>query len=283
MEPDDDMEQRLERLYEAASSASAEGRMEDALRLCDEALELIESAGDEAESYSYSDFVMLIGDAHWGAGEYEEAYQAYHKVALNDPDRIDARVAVGVSLFHLCRFQAAQAQLEMCSVDDPGSAEAWYYLGLLSLRREQRELAMRHFETANELLEERFKVPVRIEEKDIIAIVERLVGELPAELRKALANVPIVIEKRPDEDLLFSEDPPMDPLILGLFDGIPLTEMAHDVIVTKPTRIILFIENIWLVAYDRATLEDELWITLKHEIGHFLGLNEDELAERGLE
>lgn len=282
MEPDD-IEERLERLYESASSASAEGRSEDAIKLCDEALDLIESAGDDTESYSYSDFVMLIGDVHWGAGDYEDAYQAYHKVALNDPERIDARVAVGVALFHLCRFQAAQTQLEMCSLDDAGSAEAWYYLGLIALRRGQRDLAMRHFTSANELEEERFKLPVAISEKEVVEIVERLIQEIPPALAKPLVNVPIILEKRPDEELLFSEDPPMDPLILGLFDGIPLTEMTSDVIVTAPTRIILFLDNIWLVAHDRATLEDELWVTLKHEIGHYLGLNEDELAERGLD
>ncbi|MBI1292529.1 tetratricopeptide repeat protein [bacterium] len=282
MEPDD-IEERLERLYESASSASAEGRSEDAIKLCDEALDLIESAGDDTESYSYSAFVMLIGDVHWGAGDYEDAYQAYHKVALNDPERIDARVAVGVALFHLCRFQAAQTQLEMCSLDDAGSAEAWYYLGLIALRRGQRDLAMRHFTSANELEEERFKLPVAISEKEVVEIVERLIQEIPPALAKPLVNVPIILEKRPDEELLFSEDPPMDPLILGLFDGIPLTEMTSDVIVTAPTRIILFLDNIWLVAHDRATLEDELWVTLKHEIGHYLGLNEDELAERGLD
>jgi predicted Zn-dependent protease with MMP-like domain len=282
MEPDD-IEERLERLYESASSASAEGRSEDAIKLCDEALDLIESTGDETESYTYSDFVMLIGDVHWGAGDYEDAYQAYHKVALNDPERIDARVAVGVALFHLCRFQAAQSQLEMCSLDDPGSAEAWYYLGLLSLRRGQRELALRHFTSASELEEDRFKLPVTIDEKELVAIVDRLIADIPVELRKSLDNVPIILEKHPDEELLFSEDPPMDPLILGLFDGIPLTEMSNEVIVTAPTRIILFLENVWLVAHDRATLEDELWITLKHEIGHYLGLDEDQLAERGLD
>jgi predicted Zn-dependent protease with MMP-like domain/Flp pilus assembly protein TadD len=283
MDPDDEIDERLERLYEAASGASAEGRSDDALKFCEEALDLIESAGDETESYDYSDFVMLIGDVHWGAGDYEDAYQAYHKVALNDPERIDARVALGVSLFHLCRFQAAQAQLEMCSLDDPGSAEAWYYLGLLALRRDQRDLAMRHFESAHELEEERFQIPTEISHEELVAIVERQISEYPPELRRHLENVPIILEQRPDEDLLFSEEPPMDPLILGLFDGMPITELGHEAVVTGVTRIVLFLENIWLVAQDRATLEEELWITLKHEIGHYLGLDEDDLAERGLD
>jgi len=52
---------------------------------------------------------------------------------------------------------------------------------------------------------------------------------------------------------------------------------------TAPTRIVLFSENIWLIAGDRATLEEELWVTLKHEIGHYFGLTEEELAERGLD
>jgi predicted Zn-dependent protease with MMP-like domain len=282
MEPED-LNAELEKLYEAANLASAEGHLDEALARCKTALEMIEEFGEESETYNYSDFLMLIGDVHWGAGDYEQAYQAYQKVSLHDPERLDARVAVGVALFHLCRFVAAQAQLEMCNLEDPGNAESWYYLGLSALRRGQREVAMRHFVAANELEEERYLIPEEIPEEEVIRIVSRMLDSFPAELRRVLANVPVIVESFPSEELLFSEDTTMDPLILGLFDGVPITEVTSDLVVTSPTRILLFYENIALLASDRKALEDELWVTLKHEVGHFLGLNEEELAERGLD
>lgn len=279
----EELDEALNQLYHSAQSASSEGLKDEALKRCEEALELLESNGEDTERHSFADFVMLIADIHWSAGDYERAYQDYHRVALNDAERLDARVAMGVALFHLCRFQAARTILEMCSLDDPDDAETWYYIGLLALREGKRELAMSHFNSAHELQEDRFLLPVDISEAEIAEIVERLVEEIPQPIRRALENVPIILEKRPEEDMLFSADPPLDPTVLGIFDGIPAIDMGSTTIETSPTRIVLFYENIWLLAGDRATLEEELWITLKHEIGHYFGLNEEDLAERGLD
>ncbi|MCC6547700.1 metallopeptidase family protein [Candidatus Sumerlaeota bacterium] len=279
----DNIDPQLEQLYNSAQSASSEGLKEEALKKCEEAIELLESYGEETERHSFSDFVMLMADIHWTAGDYEAAYGEYQRVANHDPERSDARVAMGVALYHLCRFTASQTILEMCSLEDPEDAEIWYYLGLLALRSEKRELARNHFELAHELQENRFLLPVEITETEITEIVQALVDEIPEAIRNALDNVPVILETRPPDELLFSSDPPIDPTVLGIFDGIPVIEESSTTIHTAPTRIVLFSENIWLIAGDRATLEEELWITLKHEIGHYFGLSEEELAERGLE
>lgn len=279
----EELDEKLEQLYNSAKSASSEGLQEEALRRCEQALELLESFGEETDRYTYFDFVMLEGDVFWAAGEWEQAYQSYYKVYLNDPDRHDARVATGVALFHLCRFAAAQSVLEMSSLDDPEDAEVWYYLALLALRRNERSVAMKFFEYAHEIEEDRYFVPVDITDEEIVALVEEMIEDIPEQLKGALANVPIILEKRPGEDLLISADPPMDPTILGIFDGVPLTEQDSTNVVPVPTRIILFTENIWLLSYDRKVLEEELFITLKHEIGHLFGLSEDDLAQRGLD
>jgi predicted Zn-dependent protease with MMP-like domain len=80
-----------------------------------------------------------------------------------------------------------------------------------------------------------------------------------------------------------AQDPPLDPLLLGFFDGVPLTEQSVFDAPAAPTRILVFSENIALIAHDREKLEEELAITIKHEIGHYLGLDEDDLAARGLD
>lgn len=282
MEPEE-LDGALVHLYQSATSASSEGLTEEALKRCEQALELIETWGEEGETHSYSDFIVLKGDIHWGTGDYEEAFRSYYNVILNDPERFDARVACGVALYHLCRFHASREMLEKCSLEDPENPEVWYYLALLALREDDRALAMLFFDNAHELNEERYHLPVEITEEEIRDIVNRQIDTIPEEIRAVLDNVPIILETRPPMDLLFSESPPMDPTLLGLFDGLPLPEMSSENVVPTPTRIILFTENIWVAAHDRETLEEELWVTLKHEIGHFLGLNEEELAERGLD
>ena len=71
------------------------------------------------------------------------------------------------------------------------------------------------------------------------------------------------------------------PDTLGLFVG---PEFAEEGAVPMPPQIILFLENIWEQAEgDEEVFRDEIHTTLLHELGHYLGLDEDELIERGLE
>ena len=68
---------------------------------------------------------------------------------------------------------------------------------------------------------------------------------------------------------------------LGLFTG---AEFAEENDVPLPPQIILFLENIWgLVETDEKHFCDEVRTTYLHELGHYLGLDEEELTERGLE
>jgi predicted Zn-dependent protease with MMP-like domain len=74
----------------------------------------------------------------------------------------------------------------------------------------------------------------------------------------------------------------MDPSIVGIFDGTAQGEDGPPGAV-EIRRMIFFRDNIYLLANDKEKLEEELWTAIRNEIGHFLGLNEEELAERGLE
>ena len=112
------------------------------------------------------------------------------------------------------------------------------------------------------------------------AEVDRTLQALPADLRQRLRDVPVLFEERPGPPLL--DDGWPDDL-LGLFEGPCDGERATDVS-TQPPTITLFIENLrHEVADDPATFRQEVRITLLHEIGHYLGLNEAELIARDLE
>lgn len=277
------IQEQLKQLYESIEASVSEGLTEVAVARCEEALKLLEEHQEDIEDYTPADFMMLAGNAHWTGGDLEEAQRFYRRSLEVEPDRLEAMVAVGVTLFHLARFEAARAQLEVVSAEDPEIGEVWYYLALLALRRGDRQLADLFFSRAHDLEPERWLVPQPITLEDAHKLLEDFFRDMPAPLRKALENVPVVLEERPSEALLYSTDPPLDPLLLGLFEGAPLTENSPFEGVPTPTQITIFAENVSLIAADRAQLEEELWITLKHEIGHYFGLDEDELAARGLD
>ena len=90
--------------------------------------------------------------------------------------------------------------------------------------------------------------------------VERALSSLPADLRAAMSNVEIVVE---DEN-------PEDPDMFGLYFGIPLTE-RHDYSGVLPDKIAIY----------RLPLEEEIRITVLHEVAHHFGIDEDKLEELG--
>lgn len=279
----EDFDKKLDQLYKAAKSASSEGLKNEALRLCDEALALLESLGEDTDQFGYSDFVMLSGDIFWAAADWEEAFMCYQRVALNDPERADSRVAMGIALYHLCRFQSAQQTLEVCSIEEPDDAEVWYYLGLLALRGKSFDLADVYFEKAADLHEDRYPMPKALPDQEVVELVENFLGQLPSPLAEALHGTPLEFDTHPSEAMLMSADPPMDPTIMILFDGFPVGEQTEVMESTGPEKIIIFRENIHILAGDPVKLNEELTSTIKQEIGHFFGLSEDELSEQGLD
>ena len=101
--------------------------------------------------------------------------------------------------------------------------------------------------------------------------VRRALDSLPTELREAMSNVEIVVE---DEN-------PEDPDIFGLYLGIPLPE-RHDYAGVLPDKIAIYripLEEEF--GHDPALLEEEIRITVVHEVAHHFGIDDDRLAELG--
>ncbi|MFZ4483079.1 MAG: metallopeptidase family protein [Chthoniobacterales bacterium] len=110
-------------------------------------------------------------------------------------------------------------------------------------------------------------------------VVARTRRNLPAELRRAAREVPVCLEDWPDEDLVADG---LAPDILGLFVGQPRHE--HDNDPGPPPQILLYLENILDESEDAGTtFEEEVRRTFLHELGHYLGLDEDALADRDLD
>ena len=103
---------------------------------------------------------------------------------------------------------------------------------------------------------------------------------LPAAVREAAASVPVCYEAYPSADIM---DVDIDEDILGLFVGHEHgAELAESQ--PLPPQILLFLDNIWDQAEgDETAYRDEVRLTYLHELGHYLGWDEDEVARRGLE
>lgn len=108
----------------------------------------------------------------------------------------------------------------------------------------------------------------------------RLLDDLPDELRARARAIPVVFENRPGSALIASG---IAPDTMGLFEGSALAEeLGADPVL--PRQIVLFLDVILdEAAGGEAAFRDIVRDTLLHELGHYLGLDEADLADRDLE
>lgn len=110
-------------------------------------------------------------------------------------------------------------------------------------------------------------------------VVQQTLDSLPAAVREAARGLPVVYERRPGRALVADG---LDEDLLGLFVGDSRAEggLASPL----PPQILLFLENLWEFSdEDWEIFEEEVETTYLHELGHYLGLDELDLEERGLE
>ncbi len=112
-------------------------------------------------------------------------------------------------------------------------------------------------------------------------VVQDALRTVPRPFRRAMQNLAIIVEDEPAPDLL--DDVGVEPpgTLLGLYQGVPLTERSWSAYGNAlPDRITLFQGPLERYAgRRRGGLERQIWETLVHEIGHYFGMSEDEIAE----
>jgi predicted Zn-dependent protease with MMP-like domain len=100
--------------------------------------------------------------------------------------------------------------------------------------------------------------------------VERALESLPPELRRAVQNLEVSV----------AEEHPDDPDLFGLYEGVPLPDRG-DWAGSLPDRIRIFRRPLVESFPDPAELEEEIRVTVLHELAHYFGLNEDQLDNLG--
>jgi predicted Zn-dependent protease with MMP-like domain len=103
-------------------------------------------------------------------------------------------------------------------------------------------------------------------------VVRAALDELPSDLARALENVAVVVE---DEN-------PEDPDLFGLYHGVPLPERGSGYGGQLPDKISIYrlpLEDEF--GHDADELQEEIRITVLHELAHYFGIDEDRLEELG--
>jgi len=117
---------------------------------------------------------------------------------------------------------------------------------------------------------------VEMSEEDFDRAVAEALDALPPALAERLSNVAVFVEEEYEPEPW--EDP--DTELLGLYDGIPLTERAG-MPWQLPDRIVVFRGPLLRMCTDREHLVEEITVTVVHEVAHFFGIDDATLHELG--
>lgn len=119
---------------------------------------------------------------------------------------------------------------------------------------------------------------MRMSRAEFEATVARALDDLPGEIAALLDNVAVVVEDDPaDEDLVETGLDPAKDTLFGLYQGVALTERGAAWGNALPDRIVVYRLPLLEACSDRIELIREIRDTVVHEVGHFFGLDEDDL------
>ncbi len=125
---------------------------------------------------------------------------------------------------------------------------------------------------------------MKLSEREFDKLVKSAIERIPDEIRDHLENMIITVLPKPSRRMLREAELPPGETLLGLYQGTPLIDRFS---VTAPPlfpdTIFLFQEPLEEMCETPEELEEEIEITVVHEVAHFLGIGEERLAELGYE
>jgi predicted Zn-dependent protease with MMP-like domain len=189
-----------------------------------------------------------------------------------------------LACFDLARFEEAEAELaSLCESDlDPATlhstlAQVREHLG----RFAEAEADDRAAHAADPEL---FPLPLRLSRTEFESVVDAARARLPENLSARLEEIAIVVEDLPPRAILVHpEGEGLAPDLLGLFVGRNLREESVFEVPGLPAAIYIYQRNLERACRSREELIAEIETTLYHELGHYLGLEEEQLRDRGMD
>lgn len=125
------------------------------------------------------------------------------------------------------------------------------------------------------------EMPIRVTVEQLDRMVLNAIAKLPPQFRAALEVVPVRVCQRPSTQQLRSVNLDEEQLLLGLYEGIPLTLRSVQDGPRVPDQISLFREDLEDACDSIEEMEEQVRITLFHELGHYFGFDEEQLENLG--
>ncbi len=218
-----------------------------------------------------------LGDSEGAIVRAEEALELV-------PDLVRAKHELAVSYFNMLRFEESEGIFLRLLSRAPRDAYAHHHLGLIYEHRGRALDAEAHFQRARELAPEDFWLPAIISKEEFATEVDTALAELPEKLTALLKGVKVELADVPQLEDLQASKPPFTPTILGLYRGLPAGVRVEAAAPEGAARtLILYRKNLGRTVRSLAELRLQIRRTLRHEVGHLQGYDEDQLRRLGLE
>src|SRR5208282_2768025 len=114
--------------------------------------------------------------------------------------------------------------------------------------------------------------------KHFVKVVEEALDSLPQEFRSRIRNVAVLVEDKPSNQAS-PQSGPQRRLLLGVFHGVPTTKKSIFDLPSGPDHIVLYQKNVEAVCSSVAEVREQIRLTVIHELGHYFGLDEDQLKD----
>ena len=113
---------------------------------------------------------------------------------------------------------------------------------------------------------------MQVSDAEFEGLVAEALDGIPPELASLIDNVVVLVEAEPPAD---------DPELLGVYDGIPLTERDSTYTFRPPDRILVYRGPLLRMCESAEELVEEVRITVVHEVAHHFGIDDEELHDLG--
>ncbi len=197
-------------------------------------------------------------------GRYGEAFAELR--ALDEPADT-GWLQLAARLRYRAGEMAEAARLAEQALAAQDTAGTWHLLGRIRVWLRQPE-GDRAFARAEELDPEHFVRPYRVRRDRFARLADGALARIPSRFQDLLANTMIVVDDLPALDAVRQGE---DPDLLGIYEGATVLEHGF------PERIVLYQRNHENISADERELREQVEETMRHEIGHHFGMEEDEL------
>ncbi|MBV8756736.1 MAG: metallopeptidase family protein [Deltaproteobacteria bacterium] len=249
-----------------------QGDAEGSLAAIEQAFDFIDEEDDLIEA------VIVRTEALLALDDIDTARESLAELSTSVIDNAEIALDLGELALAAEDLDAAKRWIEIVRKEPELEAEAQHLIGRICEAAGDRKGMVAAWQRVRELDAKLPSPPVSISEDELERIAAAALAELPALVRDKLQRAPILIDDYPSADLI---DEGLDPRMLGVFSGTPMTEGGASA--PSVTNIRLFKTNLERSAVDLDHLAEEIRITVLHETAHYFGLDEADLERIGLD